>query len=51
MSAVLNTSGFLMHAIAVVIGYAGPANALGSIQAIVLTGLGIMIMHMVPSNM
>ena len=31
MCAVLNTLGFMMLGIAVVIGYAGPANALGSI--------------------
>ena len=31
MSAVLNTLGFMMLAISVVIGYAGPANALNSI--------------------
>lgn len=31
MSAVLNTLGFMLLGIAVVIGYAGPANALNSI--------------------
>jgi len=30
MSAILNTSGLMLMGIAVVIGYAGPANALGS---------------------
>lgn len=37
MSAILNTAGFMLIGIAVVIGYAGPANALNSIQAIILT--------------
>jgi hypothetical protein len=44
MCAVLNTLGFMMLAISVVIGYAGPANALNSIQAVVLTLLGISIL-------
>lgn len=43
MSAVLNTLGFMMLGISVVIGYAGPANALNSIQAVVLTMLSISI--------
>lgn len=51
MSAVLNTLGFMMLGISVVIGYAGPANALNSIQAIVLTGLGVMMMNQVPTQM
>lgn len=37
MSAILNTTGFMLLGIAIVIGYAGPANALNSIQAIILT--------------
>jgi hypothetical protein len=37
MSAILNTTGFMLLGIAIVIGYAGPANALGSIQAVILT--------------
>lgn len=45
MSAVLNTLGFMMLAISVVIGYAGPANALNSIQAVVLTLLGISMLN------
>ena len=51
MSAILNTLGFMMLGISVVIGYAGPANALSSIQAIVLTGLGVMMMNQIPTNM
>lgn len=51
MSAVLNTLGFMMLGISIVIGYAGPANALNSIQAVVLTFLGIMLMNQVPSGM
>jgi hypothetical protein len=49
MSAVLNTLGFMMLGISVVIGYAGPANALNSIQAVVLTFLGVMMMNQVPT--
>jgi hypothetical protein len=49
MSAILNTLGFMMLGISVVIGYAGPANALNSIQAVVLTMLGIMMMNQIPS--
>jgi hypothetical protein len=45
MSAALNTLGFMMLGISVVIGYAGPANALNSIQAVVLTFLGVMMMN------
>ena len=51
MSAVLNTLGFMMLGISVVIGYAGPANALNSIQAVVLTMLGVMMMNQIPSTM
>jgi uncharacterized membrane protein len=51
MSAVLNTLGFMMLGISVVIGYAGPANALNSIQAVVLTFLSVMMMNQVPTNM
>lgn len=51
MSAVLNTLGFMMLGISVVIGYAGPANALNSIQAVVLTFLSIMIMNQIPTHM
>ena len=51
MSAVLNTLGFMMLGISVVIGYAGPANALNSIQAIILTGLGVMMMNQIPTDM
>ncbi|TNV73798.1 hypothetical protein FGO68_gene5367 [Halteria grandinella] len=50
MSAVLNTLGFMMLGIAVVIGYAGPANALNSIQAVVLTFLSIMLMNQIPTS-
>jgi drug/metabolite transporter (DMT)-like permease len=49
MSAVLNTMGFMMLGISVVIGYAGPANALNSIQAVVLTFLSVMLMNQIPS--
>ena len=45
MSAVLNTLGFMMLAISVVIGYAGPANALNSIQAVVLTLLSVSLLN------
>ena len=51
MSAVVNTLGFMMLGISVVIGYAGPANALNSIQAVVLTMLGVMMMNQIPSTM
>lgn len=51
MSAVLNTLGFMMLGISVVIGYAGPANALNSIQAVVLTMLGVMMMNQIPTSM
>jgi hypothetical protein len=51
MSAVLNTLGFMMLGISVVIGYAGPANALNSIQAVVLTFLGVMMMNQIPTHM
>ena len=51
MSAVLNTFGFMMLGISVVIGYAGPANALNSIQAVVLTFLGITMMNQIPTHM
>jgi drug/metabolite transporter (DMT)-like permease len=51
MSAVLNTLGFMMLGISIVIGYAGPANALNSVQAIVLTFLGVMMMNQIPSHM
>lgn len=51
MSAVLNTLGFMMLGISVVIGYAGPANALNSIQAVVLTMLSISILNHIPSQM
>lgn len=50
MSAVLNTLGFMMLGISVVIGYAGPANALNSIQAVVLTFLSVMLMNQIPST-
>lgn len=49
MSAVLNTLGFMMLGISVVIGYAGPANALNSIQAVVLTMLSISMLNHIPS--
>lgn len=51
MSAILNTVGFMMLGISVVIGYAGPANALNSIQAVVLTMLSISVMHQIPSRL
>ncbi|CDW86818.1 UNKNOWN [Stylonychia lemnae] len=51
MSAVLNTLGFMMLGISVVIGYAGPANALNSIQAIVLTMLSISILNHIPTRL
>ena len=50
MCAFLNTTGFLMLAISIVIGYAGPANALNSIQAIILTLLSASILHQKPSD-
>lgn len=50
MSAVLNTLGFMMLGISVVIGYAGPANALNSIQAVILTLLSVMIMNQIPTQ-
>ena len=50
MSAVLNTLGFMMLGISVVIGYAGPANALNSIQAVVLTMLSISILNHIPTK-
>jgi hypothetical protein len=49
MCAVLNTCGFMMLGISVVIGYAGPANALNSIQALVLTMLGITMSNEIPT--
>lgn len=51
MSAVLNTLGFMMLGISVVIGYAGPANALNSIQAVVLTFLSVSMMNQIPTQM
>lgn len=51
MSAVLNTLGFMMLGISVVICYAGPANALNSIQAVVLTLLSVMMMNQIPTHM
>jgi len=51
MSAVLNTLGFMMLGISVVIGYAGPANALNSIQAVILTFLGVTMMNQIPTHM
>ena len=51
MSSILNTVGFMLLAISIVIGYAGPANALNSIQAVVLTMLGITMMHQIPNRM
>lgn len=50
MSAVLNTLGFMMLGISVVIGYAGPANALNSIQAVVLTLLGVSLLNQMPTQ-
>ena len=50
MSAVLNTLGFMMLGLSVVIGYAGPANALNSIQAVILTMLSITILNHLPTR-
>ncbi len=40
----------MMLGISVVIGYAGPANALNSIQAVVLTFLGVSMMNQIPTQ-
>jgi hypothetical protein len=45
MSAVLNTTGFMLLGISIVIGYAGPANALNSIQAVILTLISASVLH------
>ena len=45
LSAVLDIFGFMMLGIAVVGGYAGPANALNSIQSLVLTVLSVSVLN------